>query len=239
MQELKETLSRVDSGVFNKIFNTDSLGLNEGATKIDFDGDSPPPTSIEEPSQHAADAVDYSDFTEAVPDDPMFTNDRHYERGIGAMKKHMSQSRLAGDDYDEDYDFDEQEVTVKNEEDVVPTQAYLNGSTAPRSDGFAMPAMPTFNAKSKQTQALPPAIEPVQPIIPSVPPPRHVNVKELYPSFEKGKVLKFSELLSANRIPRPPKLHTKGKKGRIFFLGYMVVILPLISIPYSSFCRFI
>lgn len=202
--------------MFNKIFSTDSLGLNEDATKLDLDAESPPPSAVEEPSQHAADAVDYSDFTETVPDDPMFTNDRHYERGVGAMKK--TQSRMTNDDYDEDYDFDDQ-VMVKNEEDTVPNQAYLNGSTAPRNDSFAMPAMPTFSTKPKQQPPQPTPTEQVQPVMPAVPPPRHVNVKELYPSFEKGKILKFSELLGANRIPRPPKLHTKGKKGRLLFLS--------------------
>ncbi|KAI9285023.1 hypothetical protein BC943DRAFT_360547 [Umbelopsis sp. AD052] len=208
--ELKETLSKVDSGVFNKIFNADSLGLNEDATRGDSDADSPPPTTSEEQSsqQHAADAVDYSDFTEAVPDDPMFTNDRHYERGMGAMKKTASQLRRTSDDYDEDYDLDEQDVMVKNEEDVVSNQVFLNGST--RNDGFAMPAMPTVSTKKGASSQR--KIEPVQPIVPPPPPPRQLSVQELYPGFEKGKILKFSELLGANRISRPPKLHVKGKK---------------------------
>jgi len=199
--------------VFNKIFNADSLGLNEDATRGDSEADSPPPTTNEEqPSQHAADAVDYSDFSEAVPDDPMFTNDRHYERGMGAMKKNSSQLRRTSDDYDEDYDLEDQDVIVKNEEDVLSNQVFLNGSaTSSRNDGFAMPAMPTVSTrKGPQLQR---KIEPVQPIVPPPPPPRQMSVQELYPGFEKGKILKFSELLGANRISRPPKLHVKGKKG--------------------------
>jgi transcription initiation factor TFIID subunit 1, fungi type len=213
---LKETLSNVDSGVFNKIFNADSLGLNEDSTRGDSEADSPPPTTSEEqPSQHAADAVDYSDFTETVPDDPMFTNDRHYERGMGALKKTGSQLRRTSDDYDEDYDLEEQDVIVKNEEDVLSSQVFLNGSAASTgNDGFAMPAMPTVSTR-KGAPSFPSQrkIEPVQRIVVPPPPPRQLSVQELYPGFEKGKILKFSELLGANRIHRPPKLHVKGKKG--------------------------
>ncbi|CAM0136853.1 hypothetical protein VKS41_007438 [Umbelopsis sp. WA50703] len=210
-EELKETLSKVDSGVFNKIFNADSLGINEDSTRGDSDAESPPNT-VEEPSQHAADAVDYSDFAEAVPDDPMFTNDHHYERGMGAIKKVTSRSRMESDDYDEDYDMDEPQITIKKENDnMTTTQSYLNGSTT-TTGNFVTPTMPTLSTKPKPQIPVPampePAITPIQtaPLMPKA------NVQDLYPGFEKNKILKFSELLNANRIPRPPKLQSKGKK---------------------------
>ncbi|KAI9273576.1 hypothetical protein BY458DRAFT_473908 [Sporodiniella umbellata] len=162
--ELKETLSTVDAGVISKIFSDNTFGL-EQAEEDDEDEDNP--VQIRPPTAHASDAVDYSDFNEAVPDDPMFS-DRYFKRGMGVVQKNLPRSRLSlvTDNYDED-----------EEEENVPETT----------------ATPTTIL-----QKLSPVRE------------THVDVQQLFPGFEKNKVLKFSDLFMT-RIQRPPKLQLQKR----------------------------
>ncbi|KAG1474259.1 hypothetical protein G6F56_000458 [Rhizopus delemar] len=106
--ELKETLSTVDAGVISKIFSGNPFGLENAGKEEDDDEeeeedeDQPIPTRLP-PTAHSSDAVDYSDFNEAVPDDPMFS-DKYFKRGMGLVQKSLPRSRLSlvTDNYDDE-----------------------------------------------------------------------------------------------------------------------------------------
>ncbi|KAI9018032.1 hypothetical protein CLU79DRAFT_866433 [Phycomyces nitens] len=183
--DLRETLESVDAGVISKIFSNDTFGLNEAGGKDDDDDADDDMTQAEQARSlaaaaitHASDAVDYSDFDEAVPDDPIFS-DKYYRRGMGMLQKTMPRSRLhlVSDSYDDD---EEPESTTQLSAMPLSTQPT---STLPNLQ------MPTTSLPTQLT------------------PKEDVDIKELFPAFEKGKILKFSDLFMA-KIKRPPKLQT-------------------------------
>ncbi|KAI7847879.1 hypothetical protein BDC45DRAFT_451157 [Circinella umbellata] len=193
-EELRESLEHVDSGVMSKIFNTDTFGLEHGSREDEDDEDdesSLTPNLKPQPQQqeHASDAIDYSDFNEAVPDDQIF-NEKYYKRGMGIIqtKQQLPKSRLriVTEDYDEEEE--EEPVHVKTEEGL-----------------------------DQQQQLMIPSI--VMGTIPELPksPPRQVDIKELFPAFEQGKVLKFTELFTT-KLKQRSKL--ASSKRVIFNDGY-------------------
>ncbi|KAG0164678.1 hypothetical protein DFQ30_009546 [Apophysomyces sp. BC1015] len=177
--DLKETLQRVDSGVISKIFSNDTFGLDQGGK----DEDEETTEQIRpQPTAHASDAVDYSDFNEAVPDDAMFS-DKYYQRGMSALQRKLPRSRLSmvSDNYDEE-----------EEEEEPATQQLL-----PPVMPSPMPVTPTTNVPDMS--------------VPSTS-REAVDITQLFPAFEKGKILKFSDLFMA-KLKRPPKLQMHNRQG--------------------------
>ncbi|KAG1170192.1 hypothetical protein G6F70_008805 [Rhizopus microsporus] len=173
--ELRETLSSVDAGVISKIFSDDTFGL-EHAQAVDEDEEEETVIRSSIPTVHSSDAVDYSDFNEAVPDDPMFS-EKYFKKGMGVVQKNLPRSRLSL--VTENYD-DEEENEVEEQQEIKVEQE--------------LPTLYTEDQKQRQ-----------------------IDVKQLFPGFEQGKILKFSELFMT-RIQRPPKL--QSNKRVIYGDGY-------------------
>ncbi|KAI7866594.1 hypothetical protein BDF14DRAFT_1810449 [Spinellus fusiger] len=218
--DLRETLESVDDGVISKIFSNDTFGLNE-ARNTDEDEDGDEYISQAEQARiiadaaitHASDAIDYSDFNEAVPDDPIFS-DKYYRRGMGMLQKTMPRSRLhlVSDSYDDDEEEESQQQQQQKEESIVVEQVQgkqeqLTVDTYPTALPIAHSVHAPLNVH------LPYYLSPE-----NLPQKEDVNIKELFPAFEKGKILKFSDLFMA-KIKRPPKLQAMSKQV-IFEDGY-------------------
>lgn len=189
-------MQHVDSGVMSKIFNTDTFGIPQEHEDND---DAAHATSYQAPAtEHAKDAIDYSDFNEAVPDDQLFSN-KYYQRGMGVLQtKTLPSSRLRviSDDYDEEGE-DESVTDIKPE----PVSEQPSSS----SNIHALNAPPT-------TSAPPPA-----------PPTQPVDIKELFPAFEHDKVLKFSELFMTKLQPSS-KLQP-NKRGIILYPITIIIFI--------------
>lgn len=171
----------MDADVFTKIFSDDTFGL-ERAKNDDEDDDEEGLESIPViPTAHSLDAVDYSDFDETVPDDQQ---EKYYRRGMGMIQKNLKRSRLAlvSDNYDDD-----EEEEVEQREPI----KHIEVATKPPTQSENIDVN-TENMDSDTTE-------------------QRVDIQQLFPGFEKGKILKFSELFMA-KIKRPPKLqlHKKG-----------------------------
>ncbi|RUP38158.1 hypothetical protein BC936DRAFT_138420 [Jimgerdemannia flammicorona] len=223
--ELRETLQQADTQrvIAHFINSTESLGFSkDDAAEYDDDDDAVDTPRNEAPSfiPHAADAVDYSDFNEVVPDiaNDSQISDHYYRRGLGAVKQ--LQSLVAGggrkkptdDNYDDEDDYDE-EGKVKQEFGM-PKKTIDTGLMASQHVGDAMfrePARPILLERIAAGATLPFTEPALTVITPEPQPPQPLDVKELYPAFEKDKILKFSELFS-KKLRRPPALHAKGKR---------------------------
>ncbi|KAI8978641.1 hypothetical protein BDB01DRAFT_907483 [Pilobolus umbonatus] len=185
--DLKETLSSVDAGVISKIFSDNTFGLdqvNKGDNDDDDDEDAIEVDRIPViKTAHSSDAVDYSDFNEAVPDEPLFS-EKYYRKGMGMLQKNLPRSRLAlvTDNYDEEEEEEEEEEVA-----VVQPPVTQNMTAV----------VPVSNQAVEKEEK--------------------IDIKELFPGFEKDKVLKFSELFMA-KIKRPPKL--QPVKRVVFGDGY-------------------
>ena len=99
----------------SKIFSGDTFGLENISRQPnesdDDDDDEPTQLSIPNmPTAHSKDAVDYSDFDEAIPDE----QEKYYRRGMGMVQKNLPRSRLAlvTDNYDSD---EEEQEDIKQE----------------------------------------------------------------------------------------------------------------------------
>ncbi|KAI8646780.1 hypothetical protein BD408DRAFT_409720 [Parasitella parasitica] len=187
--DLKETLSSVDANVFTRIFsNEDTFGLENARRKLPGERDSDQDEDDDEdtsaripviPTKHAKDAIDYSDFDDAVPDD---LTEKYYRRGMGMVQKNLPKSRLAlvADNYD---DSEEEEERQQQQHQQHPANATL--STAIQDTFLVKSTSPLTEGDHKT--------------------PKEVDIKQLYPGFERNRILKFSELFMA-KIKRPPKL---------------------------------
>lgn len=261
---MRETLQHVDSDVFSKIFNSDTLDLggersskkptnkaqnedeDDEEEEDDDEVDAEQVLSRRIPTVHSSDAVDYSDFDETVPDTPKMYSDKYYRRGMDIMQQQkptLPRSRLhmVSDNYDEDEEEEDDEghnspasLPVPPPMLQTPSSFTLNNSTA----GIPTKA-PTFSSSQNLEQHPPTsALQPIPSTLPVatalVPPSQATNrrkmdshikddpvgtatkqqadIQELFPGFEKGKVLKFSDLFMPN-IKRPSKLHP-SKKGK-------------------------
>ncbi|KAI9260469.1 hypothetical protein BDA99DRAFT_439458 [Phascolomyces articulosus] len=220
-EELRESLEHVDSGVMSKIFNTDTFGL-EGGREDDEDDEmdeSSTPIASKQPQQqeHASDAIDYSDFNETVPDDQIF-NEKYYKRGMGIVQTKQqplpkSRLRIVTEDYDEEEEEEEPIPHIKTEDQ--DQQPLMISSSALAQ--FPSSTSTAFQQQQQQQQQL--QKNRMMGTIPVLPksPPRQVDIKELFPAFEQGKVLKFSELFMT-------KLNQRSKlspnKRVIFGDGY-------------------
>lgn len=179
---MRESLQHVDSGVMSKIFNADTFGIPQDHE----DNEDTTHTTSAPVTEHATDAIDYSDFNETVPDDQLFSN-KYYQRGMGILQtKTQSYSRLrvVSDDYDEE---DEPVTDIKLEH---PPSSSIHALSAPTT---------------------------------SAPLTQPVDIKELFPAFERDKVLKFSELFMTKLQPSS-KLQP-NKRGIILYHHHLVFLL--------------
>lgn len=188
--------------MFTRIFsNEDTFGLENARRKQPGDGDSDEDDDDDEdtsaripviPTVHAKDAVDYSDFDDAVPDD---LSEKYYRRGMGMVQKNMPKSRLAlvTDNYDDSEEEDEAESKPgqqqQQQQPAMTTSADTTQSMLSTEKTTSSSMAEGDNKASKD-----------------------IDIKQLYPGFERDKILKFSELFMA-KIKRPPKLvpHKRGK----------------------------
>lgn len=179
---MKETLSSVDAGVFSKIFTGDTFGLDKGRAADEDEDDEMLETETIPviPTHHSKDAVDYSDFDETVPDDPLFS-EKYYRRGIDKLQRTLPRSRLSM--VSENYDDEEEESAIQ----------------APALDSID-------NTIIKE-----------EPVMENVDKKEKVDIQQLFPGFETGKVLKFSELFTA-KIKRPPKLQPHKRSNLLLLL---------------------
>lgn len=205
-QDLKETLSSVDANVFTRIFSSeDTFGLEKARRKQPGDGDSDEDDEDDEdtsaripviPTVHAKDAVDYSDFDDAVPDD---LTEKYYRRGMGMVQKNLPKSRLAlvTDNYDDSEEEEQEEEEGGNKEALASSQQQQPTDTATTTQDISL-STSTSSLAERDDKAT-----------------NEVDIKQLYPGFERNKILKFSELFMA-KIKRPPKLvpHKRGKMRR-------------------------
>lgn len=156
------------------------------------------------PTVHSSDAIDYSDFDETVPDDPMFS-DKYYRRGMGIVKQNSTLQRsrlsLVSDNYEEEDEEEDEEHSSPASLPAPPSSLHtppsLQSSQLTSALIFTPKSIPSFptDTTQKADQLL-----------------SKVNIKELFPGFEKGKVLKFSDLFNT-KIKRPPKLHPNKKSN--------------------------
>lgn len=172
----------------SKIFNADTFGIPQDHDE-DNDDAAHTTSSYQAPvTEHAKDAIDYSDFNEAVPDDQLFSN-KYYQRGMGVLQtktQPSSRLRVISDDYDEE---DESVTDIKPE---------------PVSEQPSSSNIHALNAPPPTTSAPPPSTQPAV-----------VDIKELFPAFEHNKVLKFSELFMTKLQPSS-KLQP-NKRGIILY----------------------
>lgn len=150
------------------------------------------------PTAHARDAVDYSDFDETIADDQA---ERYYRRGMGILQQKATLPRsrlsLANDDYDEEEKEEEEEQPQATpiRQEVTNNQSSLNNdhemSILSNNVGFAEKQQPSAMDIDQS-----------------------IDIQQLFPGFEPGKILKFSELFKA-KFKRPPKLtsHKRGKRA--------------------------
>ncbi|KAI8149894.1 hypothetical protein BJV82DRAFT_585138 [Fennellomyces sp. T-0311] len=189
-EELRESLQHVDSGVISKIFNTDTFGLAHGENDENVEESTEQDQPQLQPTTHASDAIDYSDFNETVPDDQIFS-EKYYRRGMGIVQTKAQQPksrlRFVSDNYDDEEEEEEIQPKIEQQPLTIPPTALVG-------------MMP-----QQQPLLQPPEL------------PRKVDIKELFPAFEQGKVLKFSELFMT-KLNRRPKL--LPNKRVIFGDGY-------------------
>ncbi|KAI9320110.1 hypothetical protein BX666DRAFT_1919330 [Dichotomocladium elegans] len=178
-EELRESLEQVDSGVISKIFNADTFGIAQEDADDTYEdtsgvGSMPP----QHPTEHASDAIDYSDFNEVVPDDQLFS-DKYYKRGMGVVKataQPSSRLRYVSENYDDEENEEETPMTQQEEEQQPFT--------------LSLPSIPPIE-ENKQTTSQP------------------VDIKEVFPAFEKDKILNFSDLFMTKVLPSSKLLPVK------------------------------
>ncbi|KAI8086731.1 uncharacterized protein BX664DRAFT_387099 [Halteromyces radiatus] len=212
-EELKQTLQHVDANVFSQIFNPDTFGIqtshNQTGSDLDDDDDMTNGQQEEEETaihvvpmtQHAATAIDYSDFDETVPDDSPTKNNTPYlprprnsipsklsKMPVSRMKKNpvsKSITRRYLEEEDDDYDTQEPPIlpsitTTMSSSPLSQLSTPLPKSSSP-SYLSSLPESVTNNAA--------------------------MDITQLFPAFERGKVLKFSDLFMT-RIKRRTKIQT-------------------------------
>ncbi|KAK9762421.1 hypothetical protein K7432_011851 [Basidiobolus ranarum] len=198
-KELRESLEKAtedgDSRLLDQFFSVSSLGLDQ----TDEYGKSEDLSEVEvtdvedsiDQVKPVEDAVDYSDFNE-LADDQMFSN-KYFQRGMKAVKsgdnnlRRLSRLSNVTSDFDDDYDCDTEESSVENKETISLSE-------------IQMPQQPVVS--TIEPSAL---MKPIKPAEVEEPP---IDVKALYPAFERGKILKFSELFAI----KIPKRYYKPKK---------------------------
>lgn len=155
------------------------------------------------PTVHAKDAVDYSDFDDAVPDD---LSEKYYRRGMGMVQKNMPKSRLAlvTDNYDDSEEEDEAEgKPIQQQQQPAMATSADTTQSMPSTETATSSSMAEGDDKAS----------------------KDIDIKQLYPGFERDKILKFSELFMA-KIKRPPKL-VPHKRGKLLSQSQKPFYLPL------------
>ncbi|KAK9762040.1 hypothetical protein K7432_012591 [Basidiobolus ranarum] len=197
-EELRESLEKVtedgDNRLLDQFFSVSSLGLDRNDEYAQENAVSD--VEINSMAENVdlvkpvEDAVDYSDFNE-LADDQMFTN-KYFQRGMRAMNsgdsslRNISRLSNATSDLDDDYDVD------NSKEDRIKTTISLADIQKPQQPTIATiePSALTIHSKIIDNENHP------------------VDIKALYPAFEKDRILKFSDLFSI----KIPKRYYKPKK---------------------------
>ncbi|ORZ10114.1 hypothetical protein BCR42DRAFT_381001 [Absidia repens] len=235
-EELKQTLQHVDAGVFSQIFNPDTFGIQtsstnhspNGSDNEDEDEDSNDITEQHQrqttqfiPStQHAASAIDYSDFDETVPDETG-TAYSSQQKKLPAIGRYI-QSPLSGTPYipptmsvksaskktaakryhveeDDDYDtYDDDDPTTHKPGIPAPAPTPTPDNIA-SSSSWPLPQSHTSIPILSDSLSTPSST--------SLSPPKLVDITQLFPAFQQNKILNFSDLFM-NRTKRRTKFQT-------------------------------
>ncbi|KAI9300709.1 hypothetical protein BJ944DRAFT_19735, partial [Cunninghamella echinulata] len=261
-EELRESLQHADANVFSQIFNPDTFGINgrededeeeddnsNKSTKKgksystssfdlfgddDNDDDEADPTHVVPKTQHAANAIDFSDINEAIPEELNTTttttntnniyrsyNNNHYSLKsnnnstdlVSKRKRNnnikiptnksttASSSLLKRYQEEEDDDYDNDDDDDRFVSPPLPHSLQNKSSFTTTTTGNILTPIPTISSSSSSLTT--------QFKLPTHPSntPTVTDITELFPSFEKDKVLRFSELFMT-RIKRRTKLQT-------------------------------
>lgn len=164
--------------------------------------------------QHVEDAIDYFDTNEVIADDPMFS-DKYYQQGVNRVKT-LQQKSLTN----QSTSSSQQQLQQKKMQQIQKSQqsqgiikdAQINSiennkifqeSTISKEIGnfpleqsssllFQLPTTTTIPANATNTTAATTATTTTT----TMQNGSSVDIKSLYPAFEKDKILKFSELFA-------------------------------------------
>ncbi|OZJ06220.1 hypothetical protein BZG36_00761, partial [Bifiguratus adelaidae] len=203
--DLRQTLEKGGDGL-SKLLDVNDLGVDENDRDDADEGfsPSPPPASKGAFVAHSADAIDYSDFNETVPDDDERAGSvKRPATSLDAYQAQESKIRKLDED---DYDDEEEEAEEKKEPVMVNGLGYgVNGHAEQRVAPTANGTGGARNDKSSAVNGLGAEAKLV------AKPAEPVDLKKVYPSFEKGSIPKFSELF-ATPHKQPTRLRQKIKK---------------------------
>ncbi|PKY49791.1 hypothetical protein RhiirA4_545508 [Rhizophagus irregularis] len=186
-EEIRESLQK---DVLNEIFSVRSLGIDdkeeEDAIKSEVSTQTPVQTPGESSIKPEEDAIDYSDFNE-LADETMFS-EKYYQQGVNSvinLKRSLSFPPLQSNSLESIGKENLKQEDVQTEE---LHKATTSTTTIPLQD-FSIVDNELQKVIRRNNEEVKPEI----------------NIKALYPAFEKDKILKFSELFATKLTQR--KLH--------------------------------
>ncbi|KAG1521867.1 hypothetical protein G6F52_006357 [Rhizopus delemar] len=176
-EELKETLSSVDAGVMSKIFSDNTFGLEQAKT-ADDEEDEDEEDAIEAISRSTIPTAHASDAVDYSDFNEAVPDDPMFSEKYFRRGMGVVQKNLPRSRLSlvtDNYDDEEEEEESLKVKQEIEPATFLNN----------FKNVDMNQSKKEKTQ--------------------EVDVQQLFPGFEKGKVLKFSDLFMT-RIQRPPKL---------------------------------
>ncbi|CAI2163978.1 20326_t:CDS:10, partial [Funneliformis geosporum] len=181
-EEIRESLQKVagETDVLNEIFSVRSLGIDDkeedDAIKSEISTQTPVQTPGDSSIKPEEDAIDYSDFNE-LADETMFS-EKYYQQGVNSV------------------------INIKRSLSFPPLQLHSLESTG--KENMKQDTLQT-NDIHKNFSATAPLNESQKVVKQSDETKSEINIKTLYPAFEKDRILKFSELFATKLTQR--KLH--------------------------------
>ena len=184
----------------NEIFSVRSLGIDdkeeEDAIKSEVSTQTPVQTPGDSSIKPEEDAVDYSDFNE-LADETMFSK-RYFQQGINSV---MSSKRSLSFP-----PLQTNSLDSTGKENIKQGVLQISKNTVPLQD-LSIVDNELQKASREEIKS-------------------EINIKTLYPAFEKDKILKFSELFATKLTQR--KLHQLNIHGTAPYCIYNIYILYFI-----------
>ena len=201
----------------NEIFSVRSLGIDdkeeEDAIKSEVSTQTPVQTPGESSIKPEEDAIDYSDFNELA--DETMLSEKYYQQGVNSvinMKRSLSFPSIQSNNL---------ELIGKDnlKQEVLQTGELHKDTTSTTT----VPPQDLDNEKVIKRNN-----EEIKP---------EINIKTLYPAFEKDKILKFSELFATKLTQR--KLHQLNIHGissccTLYFFIYIIATYVYIKFEFIS-----
>ncbi|CAG8711874.1 622_t:CDS:2, partial [Acaulospora colombiana] len=199
-EELRDSLQKgaEEGAVLSQIFSVQSLGIEEMEDEEAAQSEASVPTPVRSPEESSIrpteDAIDYFDTNEVIAD-PIFSY-KYYQQGINSVRnfqKSSIQSSQLSQITDDSNNYDEEEI-----KDVQISQINPPVEVASMENNY--PASDQTLSLTMQNSV--------------------IDIKTLYPAFEKDKILKFSELFAnkaRSRKLNPVSRHAVEKKSSFKF----------------------